>query len=685
MSRLLPVRLEAWLSSEKTWLALLIVGFCAADLAWILADQAPMANTDAYIYAHRLLGFFDRAEWGSPGELWSSILELSHGGRPPLYQVLTLPFVAIFGRSEDSLLIINILLLALLMVSTYHIGRLAGSRWAGLLAAALVVSYSPVVQISRMYMPHFALIPFYALSVWLMLRLAQDRSVRNAWWLCAALAATSLIHPNFFTILAPTVAIFSIYTVFFDSAPRVPAGLKNLLPWVVAKLRTPFVLYGLLPAALLAAGIALFWYLNWGTKMLEAQQKFLSEELSTFRGYTVKRFGFLDLPMNFWWYARSAPGTMSSFLALGALAGLVFGIWKRRRAAILLAGLLIAGYVAQSFQANLFWMYIAPILPVAAALTAVWLTEVRPRWLSRTLTVVCLLAAFGSISIQMLGIGAWGRPIAVALGSPIDTPTCKAQYAAALCPTPPQRGWPIQEILETVLADPECQERTCSLMVVNHYSFVRGNFVFEMRRKWGELPVKIHSHGVARLGRTYPLAALLRSDFLTWVDVDGGVDMRSYRAATAYHLRSQPPSFAAAHQTVATFESPTGEPIRLLKRTAPLTVAEATETIDKLVLLERYKAGRDDFLASLRAVEANAVLQAGDVERATELFEQIVADHPKAIAVRIRLAHAYRSAGRLEEATSVLEQARELEPNNARLQRLLASTLRAQSKDLDAE
>ncbi len=96
-------------------LALLIAGACWVQLDWIRADRSFSPAPDSYVYLSRLLAYLDGPDGdGAPGV---ALGELSFRGRPPLYQLLTVPFLAVFGRSEDAATAVNLPFLALLLLS----------------------------------------------------------------------------------------------------------------------------------------------------------------------------------------------------------------------------------------------------------------------------------------------------------------------------------------------------------------------------------------------------------------------------------------------------------------------------------------------------------------------------------------------------------------------------------------
>ena len=256
---------------------MLIVVVSAANLWWIRRDVAPMPHpNDPYIYLSNTLAFVDQLRSDGFDDLSSSLSRLSFKGRSPLYQLLTVPFILVFGRSLDAALSINVVFVAVLLISVYAIGRVVASGRAGLIAAVVVASYPPVIHLSRIYRPHGMLPVFTALSVLSLLLLLRDRTVRRAWTFGASLAAGVLLHPTFLYVLAAPTLVFGSYVALCQTAPRRPATLLQAPSWLGGKLRDPLVTRGLLPAALLVLATALPWYLTEGWALYDLASYFSS-------------------------------------------------------------------------------------------------------------------------------------------------------------------------------------------------------------------------------------------------------------------------------------------------------------------------------------------------------------------------------------------------------------------------
>jgi hypothetical protein len=457
-------RVSRW---DVVALALLITAVCGALLSWIVRDTAPISHpNDPYRYLAKSIAFTDHLRSQGFEDLGSALDQLPKGGRFPLYQLLSVPFILAFGRSLDAALAVNVAFEILLLISVYAIGKRLGGGKAGLLAAVLVAAYPPIVHLSHIYRPHFAAVACTALSLWLLLLLLKNASTRVAWLFGGSLAFGLLLNPHSAWALAGPTALFGGFLVLFRSPPRRPSGIENFPGWLLAKIRVPFVTRGLVPAACIALALPLAWFLTRGRSLLHMAERTAARELAF-------ALGFPEESPSFWWYVETAPGALSNVLALFAIIGLANCVFRRRLSTSLLGFALVAGYSTLGWTREvvmLCWWYFAPILPIAAALTSAWIVGVRRRWLARLLALVCAVIAAIVFSIVTWGVAPWARPIALALGAPLDSPTCADVKTAAFCPDAARsERWPASEILGAALrTEPECErgERECLMFVI---------------------------------------------------------------------------------------------------------------------------------------------------------------------------------------------------------------------------
>jgi hypothetical protein len=667
----------AWLNNKRGLLVrygeiialiLLIVIVSVINMVWIRQDTRPQPAGDPSAYLLRTYEFVDNLKEQGGAQLWQSIAAMSLTGRPPLYQLLSVPFIFLFGRSADAALFVNILFGAILLLSTYGIGRLTGSGKAGLLAAFLVATYPPIVGLSRMYAPWFGAPACVALSLWLFLLLLKTRSVKIAWLFGASLGFGMLIrHYHFF--LLPSTVVFGLYMVLFPTNPRHPTSLKETPRWLLAKLRDPFVLYGLLPAALIAAGLTAAWYLPQSQAILTLQQRISAYQIG------VVAYGFPDVRPSFWWYALTAPRAISTVLAFLLAIGLVIGTIKRPLGPAVLVVTFLLMYGGLWLSTSLHWVHFALVLPIAAVLTAIWVVDIRDlifptradlsrivrvaevdqhqgqitvtevdgralrlrlpvntvlwdaiergtslhitpgvgaagqptyrvrlapqrriRWLlSTVLIVVCVGVATFNFAVVTWGAGPWSRPIAVALGAPLNSRTCLGPLSrtnVAFCPNPARdEDWRASDILRVIVDDPQCQERRCHLVVVPRLNtFERNVFAYYLVRDFPQSRQRVRvSRADWHRGGTPYNARWLTSDYLVYIPQLVTTKAEILLALTPF-LESPPAVFADAHQEVASFALPGGWTAKLIKRTAPLTLEEARLSIAALDIPEEGKS-----------------------------------------------------------------------------------------------
>ncbi len=685
---------------ELAVLALLFVAVSGINLLWIFKDDSLMAIGDSYLYLTPLLSFID-GHFGPQGslDLGSSLERLSHQGRPPLYQLMTIPSILIFGRSEDAVRSVNLLFLAVLMLATYGIGRLVKDGKTGLLAAFLVSTYPPIVHLSRMYLPHFALPSCVALSIYLLLLLIRDRSIGIAWLFGASLAFGLLMHPQSVWMLAAPAVLFGSYMLLFQTHPSYPGSLRQTPSWLWGKLRDPFVALGLLPGASIALGLTLSWYLTSGTRILELLQTLSVPELADFRGVTARSAGYPDLEPSFWWFAQTAPGAISNILAASVAIGLISAVLKRSLQVWVLVVTLIASYIGLSLLVLHAWMHFSAVLPIVACITAVWLTGIRRHWLRTALVMTCVGVAAFNFFVVTWGFLPWSRPLAIALGSPIlDEETCRNMKPLALCPNPAHtKHWPMREITQKIFDDADCKlGRPCTLMTIMGVPAALFNYHVARYRLQGKL--KIVSVGYRDQARPFNLSGLLESQYVIYPDIDFPPNDESYAVASVRFLQNPPALYADAHQEIARFRYPNGSTGRLIKRIKPLSVKEAKESITALELKERYKSEQSLVIKRLRlardrsrgALAAPAPIAdqpsrsqirrdlvrkfraAGSFDRLIPLYKEALETDPSNLTVRVRLGRTYERIGDVGAAIAELEKAAAMAPKNSWVRRTLA-------------
>ncbi|MEW5828766.1 MAG: hypothetical protein AB1846_07735, partial [Chloroflexota bacterium] len=96
-------------------LGLLVVIIIVLNIVWIRTDDLLGADEDSKVYFARTMVFMDRLRTEGFENFWVNLQDLSLLGRPVLYQVMAMPIIAVFGRSMDAGLVLNLFFQVLLL------------------------------------------------------------------------------------------------------------------------------------------------------------------------------------------------------------------------------------------------------------------------------------------------------------------------------------------------------------------------------------------------------------------------------------------------------------------------------------------------------------------------------------------------------------------------------------------
>lgn len=205
---------------------MLWLGAAVFDRLWLGFDQSVPA-WDQGDHLSRALEYW-RAFWHPDffsGQWWLSLWQLSPGYRAPLVYLFTIPFLNVFGTSEDAAITVNLLFWAILLVSTYGLGRFLFDRITGLWAASFGLVVPFLIELRLDYLLDFGLVAmvtatFWGLSVW------RESDTKNPWsWLWAILTGlglglTILTKPTGILFLAFPLAWVCVETILAKSWAR---------------------------------------------------------------------------------------------------------------------------------------------------------------------------------------------------------------------------------------------------------------------------------------------------------------------------------------------------------------------------------------------------------------------------------------------------------------------------------
>jgi 4-amino-4-deoxy-L-arabinose transferase-like glycosyltransferase len=638
-------------------LGLLVVITIVFNIVWIRTDNILGADEDSKVYFARTIVFMDQLRTEGFEDFWMNLQDLSLLGRPVLYQVMAMPIIAVFGRSMDAGLVLNLFFQVLLLVSVYQMGKLLSGPWAGLLATMLVAVYPPLVQLSRLFKPYYAEDACIGFSLWMMLLLFKAGTVRNAWQFILSLGFGTLIHPKFVPTLLIPVTVALVYLVFFQTEPKKPSGIRDFWPWVTTKLKDKLVVLGLLPSLLVVGSMVAAWYFSVGLKLLEILTAANSSELAEFRGYEVFASGFPDVPKNFLWYLLTMPGGISNVFTILFAAGFAAAILKHRSQDWMLVLTFAGMYIYNATTATLAWMYFAQLLPVVALISVIWITELKLTWLRSALVGVLLLSGVFVYSIVTWGVSDRTTDLALWLGAPIKGKGVCSYAGQIFCPVPPGNAdWKITEVIEAVINDPGCQPEKCSLLVLKTYGseFSPNAFNYYKVTQFPESSLTFpRILGSAFDLNPFDFEALLQSQYIVYIDTM--FTFKSYNGVAVHFIQNAPNSFETAHKVIGRFDLPGNPKAVLIKRVSLLKLKEAQDAIQAIELDEKYKTGQYRVLAPL-------YFQEGNLNKALETYQRALQYEPKDPTLYFGLAEVFADLDKPGQAAIAYQQVIALAP-----------------------
>lgn len=209
-------------------------------------DNIPFVHdaADVYLNAVHFLAGFPRGSVLSKIRLFYTSTSRVY---PPLFAAVAAAMMGIFGASQDVALMANIPFLAVLLISTYLLGKELFDRETGLIAATLLAFFPATFSFSRALMVDFALVAMVTLLVLLLAHSNHTISLRISILLGLVLGLTALTKPSF--------SLFLIGPFIFLIGLPFISNIKN-------KKSTRFKkqLVNIMLAGLIATMLALPWY-----------------------------------------------------------------------------------------------------------------------------------------------------------------------------------------------------------------------------------------------------------------------------------------------------------------------------------------------------------------------------------------------------------------------------------------
>ena len=383
----------------------------AANLVWIARDTRPPFWDMAYhqTAALRVYDAFAGQGLRAPG-----IVPFLTGFYPPLYHSIVAAFYAVFGKTIDAAQLANLPALALLIVSTYGIGRTLLGPLSAAVASILVAFYPYLIWLSRETLVDYWLTAFVAFAVWLLIRTNEfsDRKASVAFGVACGLGML-------------TKWTFPLFVI----GPALWLARKNLRNAAIA--------------AAIAAVIAAYWYLLAGRSL---------QQLAS-----INNAGAVS---------EGDPGRLSFgavIFYIRALEG--YQLFLPLFVAFVAGGILLARKFDPSWLPVVLWLgcgwlglmlfqnkdprYSAPLLPAIALISA--------QLFQRKQVLIAVLLPLLLFQHYMVSFGIPQLPGAVVVARGTEGPLSwhwnlyTQRYFDLLGP-PAREDWQIQRVLETISA-----------------------------------------------------------------------------------------------------------------------------------------------------------------------------------------------------------------------------------------
>ena len=136
---------------------------------WVLSKDNIPSLHDANVCYSYSLGYMQQLKDFKFSRLFQLLLH-NINNCPPLYMLIPLPFLYIFGINPDVMAMVNILYFTLLIFSVYKIGNFLGNNLTGFFSAILLCSFPSIIGFSRVTHINIALTSLLALNIFVLLK-----------------------------------------------------------------------------------------------------------------------------------------------------------------------------------------------------------------------------------------------------------------------------------------------------------------------------------------------------------------------------------------------------------------------------------------------------------------------------------------------------------------------------------
>ena len=440
---------------DKLLLALIFLTLSASTIAWTLLNKTPPAwdPSDHMLFGYDYYLPVAHLDWAAFKEEFF----VAQHFYAPFVHLITAGVFLILGPSLLTGIVVNLVALAVLLLSVSWIGRRLYSQQQagtdgkrGSLALAVVgpllaTSYHFAAWLLHDAFLDYPLTAIVALSFALLIRAGDFKEWRSALLFGLSAGLGMLTKQTF---------------AFFFVLPALYVTVRVLLS------RDVKAILNLAAAALAGAALASIWY--W-PHLHDVVQIYQVNKQAAVSENEAPLFTFFS---NLFYPHAMLSTQMQLPLGLLFLAGLAYSLTRRRTESLMLYLWLLGGIAAFTFVANKDARYTVPVLPAAALISVCWLSnwraqpdDKRSRGKAAAALKPALAACVAVWALVSFFNGQWPRRDG--MGVYIDTPNFRwmvfGRNYFALDHRPLRDDWGVPEIVRAIAARYEPQSQTAEL------------------------------------------------------------------------------------------------------------------------------------------------------------------------------------------------------------------------------
>ena len=380
----------------------------AVNFVWLAQDTSPPA-WDPSGHLAQSLDYFDILTTGKLGNVF-----LESNRYPPLVYITTTPFYLMFGKSEDVACLSLMPYLAILIFSTYFLGRRMFNRTTGLLSAFLVSTYPVIFGLTRQYFLDLPLTSMAALGVLVLLQSKNLKSPKDFLSIGLIISLGTLTKIQYIVFLAGPLMV-----LFIDRLIKEKKKENNILKASVE------ISLGIVGLALILS-VWLIPNIGYNSQVISLSLYLLSGDwLQHIFSEAILHYFFALI------YQVSFP------LFLFFAAGLCFIARSENKtfSGVLLSWIILP-YLFFTI-AMLDYRYTMPFLPAVALLSAYWITDIKKETRKKALILLLFFISVAQFLLLSFESDAVVYKSVVMIAAPVSSQDVSSAPLAG-------NGWIIQ-------------------------------------------------------------------------------------------------------------------------------------------------------------------------------------------------------------------------------------------------